>query len=357
LRKTEAGARASDRRGRGSSATGRTRRDDLAEALLAAVADGRLSVEEVIRAAAPAAAFQKAARRLLAAAQATERQRTRVRHETHDPAVLAKAQRVLRLRLARRPGVHVGLGRHYRGEHPQDEFGLVAHVHRKGEVPPNHTVKPITVEHEGVKYTLRCDVKQIERAEKQATLRPGNRAVVGSDVEHGTLSGVVSRADGPVALISGHVARIASGWTIRAREAGGMVIELGTVIKLRDDATMDAAVVGSVPPGEVGVLTLGPADVRDPATIFTGVAVTVLATEGSGTKGSFVDGLNVPATFSSGVTMTGLISLAPRVTEKGDSGAAVLDDSGRVVGFVVGASATRTFAIPAKEVLGEMLGL
>lgn len=348
---------ASDRRGRDPAVTGRRRREDLVEALLAAVADGRLSVEEVIRAAAPAAAFHKAAHRMLAAAEATERQRARVRHKTHDPAVLRKAQRVLRRRLARRPDVHAGLGRHYRGQHPQDEFGLVVHVHRKGEVPPKHAMKPITVEHDGVTYTLRCDVKQIERAEKQATLRPGNRAVVGTDVEHGALSGVVNGSGGPVALISGHVARTAGGGKIRAREAGGEVIELGTVIRLRDDATMDAAVVGSVPPGEVGVLTLGPADVRDPATIFTGVAVTVLAAEGGGTRASFVDGLNVPATFSGGVTMTGLIALAPRVTEKGDSGAAVLDDDGRVIGFVVGASATRTFAIPAMEVLGEMLGL
>jgi hypothetical protein len=252
--------------------------------------------------------------------------------------------------------VHVGLGRHYRAGRPQDEFGLVAHVHDKRDVPARHAIKPITVEHQGVTFTLRCDVKQIEHAQKQAALRPGNRAVVGSDVEHGTLSGVVSQPGGPVALISGHVARTASGGTIRVREAGGVVIELGTVMKLRDDATMDAAVVGAVPAAEVGVLTLGPADVRDPATIFTGVAVTVLATEGGGAKGSFVDGLNVPATFG-GVTMTGLIALAPRVTEKGDSGAAVLDDRGHVVGFVVGASATRTFAIPAKEVLGAMLGM
>jgi hypothetical protein len=328
----------------------------LINALLAAVADGRLAVEELVRAAAPAPAFQKAAGRLLAAAEAAERQPTRVRHRAHDPAVLRKAQQVLRRRLARQPEVHVGLGRHYRGDHPGDEFGLVAHVHRKGEVSPAHAVKPITVTHDGARYTLRCDVKQIERAEKQATLRPGNRAVVGTDVEHGTLSGVVSQPAGAVALISGHVARTAGGGTIKAREAGGAVIELGAVIKLRDDATMDAAVIGAVPPAEVGVLTIGPADVRDPATIFKGIAVTVLATEGGHSRSSFIDDLDVPATFA-GVTMTGLIALAPRVTDKGDSGAAVLDDAGGVIGFVVGASDKRTFVISAKEVLREMLGL
>jgi hypothetical protein len=179
---------------------------------------------------------------------------------------------------------------------------------------------------------------------------------VGTAVEHGALSGVVSGPGGAVALISGHVARTARGAAIQAREANGTIVELGAVIRLRDDATMDAAVVAGVPASEIGLLTLGPADVRDPATIFTGVAVTVLATEGGGPRHAFVDGMNVPADFA-GATMTGLIALAPRVTSRGDSGAAVLDDHGRVLGFVVGASATRTFAISAKEVLGEMLGL
>ena len=332
-------------------------REDLVAALVAAIADGRLSAEQVVRAAASTAGFQNTARRLLAAASDTERQPPRIRHVHHDPAVLRKARRALSRRVAGRPGVHVGLGRHYRGGQPQDEFGLVVHVPEKRGVPAKHAIKPVTVEHEGVTYTLRCDVKQIERAEKQAQLRPGNQAVVGSSSEHGTLSGIVHAPGGPVALISGHVASTANGGPIRAREAGGAVIDLGTVIKLRDDATMDAAVVGSVPAGEVAVLTLGLADVRDPATVFKGIAVRVLATEHGGAKPSFVDDLQVPATFTGGVTMTGLIALAPRVTDRGDSGAAVLDDQGRVLGFVVGASATRTFAIPAREVLGEMLGI
>jgi hypothetical protein len=336
--------------------TRRGPREDLVAAVLDAVADGQLSAEQLVRAASSAPGFDRAARRWLAAAADAERQRPRVRHVAHEPAVLRKARRALHRRMAGRPGVHVGLGRHYRDGQALDEFGLVAHVVEKRDVPGEHAIRPITVEHDGATYTLRCDVKQIERAHKQAQLRPGNQAVVGSGVEHGTLSGIVQRPGGPVALISGHVAKTASGGAIRAREAGGSMIDLGSVIKLRDDATMDAAVVGTVPKSEVAVLTLGPADVRAPSTIFKGIAVKVLATEHGGARGSFVDDVSVPATFA-GATMTGLIALAPRVTDGGDSGAAVLDDQGRVLGFVVGASASRTFIISAKEVLGAMLGL
>jgi hypothetical protein len=329
----------------------------LANALLVAVSDGRLSVEEVVRAAVSSRGFQREAGRMLRAATHVENQTHRLRTVRHEPALLRKAQRMLKRKLARQPDVHVGIGRHYRRGLPQDEFGLVVHVHHKRDVPEDEAVQPLQVKRGAVTYTFRPDVKQIERAEKQTTVRPGNQAVVGSDVNHGTLSAIVPRASGPVALMSGHVARTSPAGTIRARTVGGMIVELGQTMAIRDDATMDAAVIGPVPPSEVAVLALGPAKIRDPASVVEGIKVSVLVTEHDGPSTAFVDDVDVPATFVGGTTMTGLIALRPRVTEHGDSGAAVLDDDGRVLGFVVGASAARTFVIPAKGVLDEMLGV
>jgi hypothetical protein len=348
--------------------TERKTQADLVAAMLSAVSDGRLAIEQVIRAAVRDPGFHPAARRLIASARGQDRQPPRIRHIAHDPDLLRKAQRLLQRRLARRaaaaggpampamPAMQVGLGRHYRGRSPQDEFGLVVHVAEKRDVPAAERIQPVSLLHDGVRHTLRVDVKQIERAEKQADIRPGNRAVVSSTSVRGTLGAIAMRATGPVALISGHVARTSVGGKIRAREAGGAEIDLGAVMKLRDDATMDAATVGPVPLGQVGSLTLDPAEIRDPGSIFRGIAVSVLVAGHSGAQDAFVDDINAPAMFSDGNAMTGLIALAPRVTDPGDSGAAVVDGQGQLLGFVVGASATRTFVLAATEVLDEMLG-
>jgi hypothetical protein len=330
-------------------------KDATSTALVDAIAEGRVSVETAVRALA-GSANQRAVRRLLREASTAERQRIRVRELTHDARLLSAGERALRRHLVEQPGIHVGRGVHYRKGLPTDEFSLVVHVHAKRDVRPERAIpKNFSFRYRGRFQTLPVDVKQIASATKQAAVRPGNLAIVDTGTEHGALSAIIQLANSTVALISGHVAGGVGG-SILGTEASGSTVALGTVTQCVDDDTMDAAVVGPVPTNELAYLTTNPATVRDVSTINQPITVDITAAQtGSVVTGQLVHA-SAPATFGTR-TMSGLIEISPCCTQPGDSGSPAFDSAGALLGFVVGASATNTYLIPAKEVLYDMLGI
>jgi hypothetical protein len=341
----------------GARATGGPKRASPALAqVLAAITDGRLAVNEALEALAGAPGFDDRMRRLAARAARREARRVEVRRAPARAALLLAAQR--RLSAAVPDGVHVGRGRHYRAGLPTAEFGLVAYVPAKlaaDQLRADQRVGEVMAGRRGGRpYRLRVDVKPIPAAHKHAAIRPGNHSTVGTSSAHGMLSGVVQVGDQYAALLSGHVAG-APGTQIFARAIHGPRITLGVAGVVRDDATMDAAVVIGVDPNEVGWLSLAAAELRDVSDIHAAIAVTVACSDGVVRK-TFVDDVGTPAGFAHG-SMTGLLGLRPCVTVEGDSGAAVRDGAGKIVGFVVGGSASSTFALPARKVLRAMLDL
>ena len=325
--------------------------------VLAAIADGRLAVDEALAALASTPGFDDRMRRLAARAARREGRRVAIRRGAAvRAAMVLAAQRRLSATVA--DGVHVGRGRHYRAGSATDEFGLVAYVPAKRSAalvhPDERVCTVLEGRHGGRPYRLRVDVKPIPLARKHASVRPGNQATVGTSAAHGSLSCVVQVGGQYTALLSGHVAG-ASGAQIFARAINGPMIALGVARPVRDDATMDAAVVAGVDPNEVGWLSLAPAELRDVSDIHAAIAVTVACADGVVRK-TFVEDVGTPAGFAHGA-MTGLLGLRPCVTVDGDSGAVVRDGAGKIVGFVVGGSASNTFAIPARKVLREMLDL
>lgn len=251
-------------------------------------------------------------------------------------------------------GVYVGRGRHYRGGVATGHFGLVAYVPMK--LPLDELTEAARIprflegRHAGQPYRLPIDVKPIPHAVKHASIAPG-RATVGTSTRHGLLSGAIATATGYVVLLSGHVAR-AVGTRIYIRALDGSVMEIGAVASVRDDATMDAAIVRDVAAAELIGLLLDPVAVRSVSENLDTEAVSVAAS--NGVCAAHVDDVGHPVTFDTG-TMSRLIALLPRVTDGGDSGAPVTDAGGALIGFIVGADNDRSYAISAMEVLNAML--
>jgi hypothetical protein len=325
--------------------------------VLEALAEGRLSMEEVLRSLRADDGFAARMARLNVRATRREPQRLQIRSPAAShAAVTAAAQH--RLRAVLPPHIQVGRGRHYRGGLPTDHFGLIAYVPTKKRpewLSDHDVVRPfIEGRHERHRYQLRVDVKQVPFARKHAELRPGNRAAIRTNAAHGTLSGAVALGNTHAAVLSGHVAG-SVGATIFARGANGTLIELGVAGPVRDDETMDAAVVHNIPDTEVPLLTLNPTAVRSVSEIHAPIALFVACSDGVARK-AFVDDVSTPVRFAHGA-MTGLLGLSPGVTHEGDSGAPIADAAGRVVAFVVGGSDTHTYGIPAMEVVREMLHL
>jgi len=327
------------------------------DGVLDAIADGRLSVQEALGALRRGGDGSARLRQLASRALHREPQQIQIRRRsTAPPPYLAAAQRRLRATLP--PSIHVGRGRHYTRGLATEHFGLVAYVPAKQPlhlVPERDRIRGfIAGRHAGAPYRIAVDVKQIPFARKHASIRPSNCAVVGTTVRHGSLSGVVAIGGEYAALLSGHVAAI-SGAEIVAREANGSLVELGVADPVRDDATMDAAVVRGIPAAAVPLLTLDPTALRPVSEIHTDLAVFVVRSDRT-TRKTFVDDIDMPVAFPGGA-MSDLLGLSPCVTGDGDSGAAILDDAGNVLAFVVGGSDTHTYAIPATEVLSAMLHL
>lgn len=325
--------------------------------LLAAIAEGRLAVDETLAALADMPDFGKRIRQLVTRAASREARRVEV-HRALEPHERVMQSALLRLRASVPPEVYVGRGRHYKRGMPTGEFGLVAYVAVKRPIEqlPVEQRIPRVVHggHDGRRYRLRVDVKPIPHAHKQASVRPGNHATVRTNTMRGVLSGIVEVSGQYAALLSGHVAQV-PGAEVLASSINGSEIVLGVAGEVRDDATMDAAVVNSVNPDEVGLLSLSPAELRDVSTIHASIEVAVACADGV-VRNTYIEDIDTPVSFADG-SMIGLIGLRPCVTVDGDSGAVVRDRDGKIVGFVVGGSAANTFIISGGKVLHEMLAL
>jgi hypothetical protein len=327
------------------------------DGVLDAIAEGRLSMEEVLRSLRDSDGFAERMTRLQGRAARREPQRVQIRaRAAGPPSLLAAAQQ--RLGASVPAHVQLGRGRHYQRGLPTGQFGLVAYVQTKKprEQLPDHEVIRTFVEgrHARRPYRLKVDVKQVPSARKHAAIRPGHRATIGTQIAHGSLSGAVALGGAYAVLLSGHVAGSA-GVPIVAHAINGSRIELGVADPVRDDDTMDAAVVRGIPDVEIPLLTLDPTGLRSVAEIHAPIALFVACSDGVSRK-AFIDDIRTPVNFAQGA-MTGLLGLSPCVTEHGDSGAPITDGAGEVVAFVVGGSDTHTYGIPAREVFREMLDL
>jgi hypothetical protein len=129
-------------------------------------------------------------------------------------------------------------------------------------------------------------------------------------------------------------------------------VAAGIVKKYRDDTEVDGARAGPLSPDDIARASRSPVEVRTLDSSEHDIGVRVVCVDGE--RSTWIDALDVPADFGAGGKMHSLIRLAGKVTSHGDSGAAVLDEAGRLIGFVVGASNAKTMVISARRVFDAL---
>jgi hypothetical protein len=172
----------------------------------------------------------------------------------------------------------------------------------------------------------------------------------------GALGAIVGARDGKLyALTAGHVAQVIGTRDVQCADADTGVFPVGKVKCNRLNRGDDIALIGpvaSVPAGATTMETFA----RDARDLDLHQRVFVLLPDAITPIESHIEGIGVSAVFGSGagiLSLSGLTSI-DRVTRGGDSGAPALDALGHVVGFVVGADATRTFLMPARRSLNAL---
>ena len=332
--------------------------------VLGAIESGRLSAEEAVRAAMRGARALKEA--MARAGQRRLRRPAIYKWRAYPEAVIARAiQRVRRLTRGNRTvrSVHWGVGQR-RGRRTGD-IGVVVHVlakrsrarlrrERRRALPAS-----VTVTHHRRRYVVPVDVQAVG---PPATLhidalRPGHHGQirVGAD-GIGALGAIVGARDGQTyALTAGHVAQVIGTRDVQCADADAGIFAIGKVKCNRLASGDDIAMIGpvrSVPAGAATPATFA----RDASDQDLQQRVFVIKPGAITAFESHIEGVGVSAVFG---TSAGLISLRgltsiDRMTAGGDSGAPVLDAQGNVVGFVVGADATRTFLMPARRALNAL---
>lgn len=219
--------------------------------------------------------------------------------------------------------------------------------------------KSVTVRYRGRRYVCPVDVQGVgsSAALHLGSAEPGDHAaiLVGGEAV-GALGAIVLGSDNlSYAVTAGHVAEAIGTGTARCSDLDAGVFSLGRVKCNQLAEGDDVAAIGpvtKVPAGAVGPTTFARdatnADVHDRVFFFLPESFTAIE--------SHIEGVNVTGVFStpSGtVTLTGLTAV-DRVTRSGDSGAPALDVHGDLIGFVVGADATRTFLLPARRALDAL---
>jgi hypothetical protein len=339
---------------------------------LEAVGNGALSVEDVLR-----AAFQNAGgferwldRRLKSASsQPSRRQRLyRTKNYPEDiaPAAVSKARELL----GRRPdivSIHWGI-RHYQG-HATSEPAVVVYVKRKLSprevMPEDQLPHDVEVSTGSKKYRVRIDV---QGAGLPGTLHavpvamPGERAglLIGDDnAVDGSLGALIDiPGSGLHAVLAGHVAE-QEGRRVRGQFLDQPPISLGSVVKMTRPPDGDAALAGPVVDDSAQNLLVSPSrSFRDPESSDLTFTVFVHTLRDFDPKPSSIDGIGVTGFFLSGgqtIAIDGLVSLFPQVTNPGDSGGPALDGSGAIVGFVVGGWNGKTYLMPARRAIDELV--
>lgn len=189
-------------------------------------------------------------------------------------------------------------------------------------------------------------------------LEPGAQATVRVGSNEGTLSGVLE-ADSTGArraVLSGHVALAAGAAVSASSPSAGGPVDLGRVVRVLLPGSGDLALAGPASPN-AGLLCLSARAIRDPNEMDLSATVHVLVASEPGGVAARVTDVGCDAVFRTtdgDVRVTGLLALE-QVTQPGDSGAAVVDWRGQVIGFVVGVFARRTMAMPARRALDALL--
>lgn len=254
--------------------------------------------------------------------------------------------------------VHVTWGRMTGGVHDAVVF-LVAtdHARARRSLPSE-----IRVVLDGRELVAPTDVRVIARGHKHAgAVRTGFHCGVAVGAATGTLSCLwPDGADtDPRILISGHVGK-RRGNAVRATTVAGSDVDVGAVLSIVQNDSVDAALVGPVDVDLVDQLAATSAShVRTLQPNETGVALTIKLARAASVASASVDSVSEPAIFvdpltGAGTSMTGLIRLDQAVTMHGDSGAPAHDDNGNLVGFVEGVASGRTYLVPVGRVLDEM---
>jgi hypothetical protein len=331
-------------------------RTGLSSEVLQAAARGQIRFEDLLRFSlrhCPAAGPWLSQE--LRAAQRREVRPLRLPGHHLEAPLLDEVLRQARRRLGRRRGL-AGLswGVKYRGGLPGERCALIAWVEHKDRrlAASRRLPERFEVELAGRRLSFPVDVEEVPRCRHHlgGTARAGDRVRVVVGNRTGTLSALLENGQ---ALISGHVACDA-GVPVTAQLVGRDPLVLGRVAQVRRDATVDGARIDGVPPEQAG-LAGPPRPLAELDASQHDVAVTALLIDGDRTTA--VNALGAPAYFEEeDVLMTGLIRLASQVTEKGDSGAPVVDQAGRLIGFVLGASNGFTMVIPAGRVIDGTSG-
>jgi hypothetical protein len=339
--------------------------------VLEAIDKGAVSVEEVVRQALrnPDGLEKWLDRRMKGdAAQLPRRQRLRkVRTFPEDVAVAAvkKAKRLLAKR-SDVVSVHWGV-RHFRGRATSEPV-VVVYLKEKRPLREltreDHLPDDVEISHQSRHYKVRIDVQGAGLPgafHSVAAAMPGERAgvLIGDDnIVDGALGVLVDvPGEGLKAVLSGHVAE-RKGLRVRGQFLDQAAIDLGVVLKIVEPPDGDAALAGPVNVSALNILVSPVRPFRDPGVSDLTFKVLVHTLRDFNPIPSFIDGVGVTGLFTKGgeaIAINDLVSLFPQVTNDGDSGGAVLDSTGSIVGFVVGDWNGKTYLMPARRAINALV--
>jgi hypothetical protein len=164
----------------------------------------------------------------------------------------------------------------------------------------------------------------------------------------GTLSALLRSPTGLTAYISGHVAG-KKGVDVHALTRDGVQVYLGKVSDCRDDDWKDCASIEGVDETHATELAIAKVKIRTVNPNNIGLRVYVGVAGHQYPVATKLHGVDCEINVDKRNFMRGLLELASKVTDEGDSGAPVFDADRNLIGLVVGASSDHTYVLPAKR--------
>jgi S1-C subfamily serine protease len=335
------------------------KRRKLLELALTSVENGRVSVEELLRAALSRGdGFEDWLAAKVSKWPDHQFRRPLIRAPQRIPPTLPDvAVRRARRRFGKLPGVtsvHWGLLRR-RGFY-SGRSGVVLFVEKKLPrellAPQQAYPRQLEVSYRGRRHRIPIDVQAPgEPAHRHAIdqARPGARTVVRA-AQQGMLSAIIPAADGKVrALLSGHVAGT-QGQAVTLVALDGTDLKL-TIERLEDDRFNDLAATTPFAASDESRFSSFPVQVRDPVKSESGHVVTIVTDRGA--MQTTITDVGVSASFDDGSSMDDLFS-TPAQTNHGESGSPTFDQAGNLIGFVVGGPAEKTYLLPARRAINAL---
>jgi len=234
--------------------------------------------------------------------------------------------------------------------------GVVVLVRQKlplEQLPPARRIPDhVLVIHNGARFRVGVDVQaRLAGAAHTGEFNVGNRTGLRVEDRPGTLGGLITLSTGVHGITAGHVAGAKK--LAATAVLDGEAHPAGSVESVVMNSSLDLARVGPLP-ADTARLAAGPrARFRDPHIGDVNTRVQVLRLAEPGGAVTFVSDVGISASllYPDGKhhDLTGLTAVSPGVTQGGDSGAAVIDYEGTVLGFVVGGGSDRTYILPAQK--------